>query len=163
MIDNISNICKTLNHGVYVVGVTSKQHANAFTASWLMQVSFNPLLLAISINPHNYSFKLLQESGICSVNVLGQHQYPIAAHFGRTNSADKMAGFTWQTAKTGAPILADSLAYFDCRVSHYTAAGDHQLAVCEVIAAGLLQAGTPMLYSQTGTLDNSDKLYQSKT
>ena len=34
---------------------------NAFTAAWVMQVSFDPLLLALSINPHHSSYRLLKE------------------------------------------------------------------------------------------------------
>lgn len=145
--------CQSLTHGVYVIGVAADGQRNAFTAAWVMQVSFNPVLLAISINPQHYSYQLLQKSGICTVNVLGQQQYALAEHFARSGLADKMAGFDWQTAQSGAPILSDSLAYFDCRVSHYTDAGDHKIAVCRVVAAGQLHSGIPMLYRQTGALD----------
>ncbi|MDD5631634.1 MAG: flavin reductase family protein, partial [Methylococcales bacterium] len=62
--------------------------------------------------------------------------------------------------KTGAPILSESLAYFDCRVSHYTDAGDHKIAICEVIAAASLNKGHPLLYNQTGDMDGSSELYK---
>jgi flavin reductase (DIM6/NTAB) family NADH-FMN oxidoreductase RutF len=40
-----------LTQGVYVVGVAHEEARNAFTAAWVMQVSFDPLLLALSVNP----------------------------------------------------------------------------------------------------------------
>ena len=159
MIENPEAFFKQISLGVYVVGVSDGEHQNAFTASWVMQVSFNPPLLAISINPENYSYQLLQAGGVCTVNVLGQDQYPVAEHFGRS-AKDKMAGFQWQKGKTGAPILSDSLAYFDCQVSHYTDAGDHKIAVCKVIAAARLNEGNPLLYDQTGDMDGSSELYE---
>lgn len=159
MSDTIAAVCQYLSHGVYVIGVAAEERRNAFTASWVMQVSFNPVLLAISINPQHYSYQLLQKSGRCSVNILGQQQYVVAEHFGRSG-IDKMVGFAWQTDQTGAPILSDCLAYFDCEVSHYSIAGDHVIAVCRVIAAGQLQQGMPLLYSQTGNLDGSAELYE---
>ena len=119
MVENPEALFKQISHGVYVIGVTDGTHQNAFTAAWAMQVSFNPLLLAISINPEHYSYQLLQAGGVCTVNVLGQKHYAIAEHFGRSAN-DKMIGFQWQKDKTGAPILSESLAYFDCQVSHYT-------------------------------------------
>lgn len=161
MTENLGEVCSYLSHGVYVIGVASGEQRNAFTAAWVMQVSFNPLLLAISINPEHYSYRLLQTGGICTVNVLGEHQYGIAEHFGRSGLIDKMADFNWQTDKTGAPILTESLAYFDCQVSHYADAGDHKIAICKVAAAKRLQQGSPLLYGQTGNLDGSDKLYQN--
>lgn len=156
----MDTLFKLINHGVYVIGVADGERRNAFTAAWVMQVSFKPPLLAISINPHHYSFQLMQASGICSVNVLDQHQLLIAEHFGRSDIADKMSGFSWQTKTTGAPILTSSLAYFDCEVSHYTEAGDHQIAVCHVLSAAKLNQGQPLLYAQTGNMDGSQAHYK---
>jgi flavin reductase (DIM6/NTAB) family NADH-FMN oxidoreductase RutF len=158
MIENPASLFKQISHGVYVIGVTDGLHQNAFTAAWVMQVSFNPPLLAVSINPQSYSYQLLQAGGVCAVNVLGRDHYALAEHFGRS-APDKMAGFQWQQAKTGAPVLSESLAYFDCQVSHYADAGDHKIAICKVIAAARLNDGNPLLYSETGELDGSSKLY----
>ena len=159
MIENTDSLFKQISHGVYVIGVSDGSRQNAFTAAWVMQVSFNPPLLAISINPQHYSYQILQAGGICTVNVLGRDQVALAAHFGRSGE-DKMAGFHWQQAETGAPVLSESLAYFDCRVSHYTDAGDHKIVVCKVIAAAGLNEGRPLLYSQTGDMDGSSQLYE---
>ncbi len=160
MIENAEDLVKQISHGVYVVGVGIGDRQNAFTAAWVMQVSFDPLLLAISINPEHYSYRLLQESGVCTVNVLAQDQYALAEHFGRS-AKDKMAGFQWRQAETGAPVLSESLAYFDCRVSHYADAGDHKIAVCQVVAAATLNQGRPLLYSRTGDMDGSSELFGS--
>ena len=159
MIENPASLFKQISHGVYVIGVRDGDRQNAFTAAWVMQVSFNPPLLAISINPQHYSYQLLQAGGICTVNVLGRDQQALADHFGRS-APDKMAGFRWQQDKTGAPVLSESLAYFDCRVSHYTDAGDHKIAVCTVIAAAKLHDGQPLSYNETGELDGSSALYE---
>ncbi|MGZ8241613.1 MAG: flavin reductase family protein [Methylobacter sp.] len=161
MIENLDVLFKQVSHGVYVIGVSDGIHQNAFTAAWVMQVSFNPPLLAFSINPEHHSYKLLQAGGICTVNVLGQDQFRIAEHFGCSNIKNKMMGFQWQEDKTGAPILTESLAYFDCQVSHYTDAGDHKIAVCKVVAAGKLNQGQPLLYNQTGDMDGSSKIYKN--
>ncbi len=159
VIENLDNLFKYISHGVYVIGVSDGVHQNAFTAAWVMQVSFKPPLLAISINPEHYSYQLLLASGVCTVNVLGEEQFAIAEHFGRSDR-DKMTGFQWQVDTTGAPILSTSLAYFDCQVSHYTDAGDHKIVICKVTAAANLHKGHPILYQQTGDMDGSADLYQ---
>ena len=159
--DNITSVLKQLTHGVYVVAVADGEQTNAFTAAWVMQVSFAPVLLAISINPEHYSYQLLKQGKVCSINVLSQEQMPIAAHFGQSGSKDKMSLGTWASALTGAPILQESLAYFDCKVSHEVSAGDHQLVICEVLQARQLNMGTAMLYSDTESMDNSTELYKS--
>ncbi|NOT11939.1 MAG: flavin reductase [Methylococcaceae bacterium] len=160
MIEHPERMLQFISHGVYVIGVSDGAHQNAFTAAWVMQVSFDPMLLAFSINPEHYSYQLLLAGGICSVNVLGQDHYSLAEHFGRSGLSNKMAGFEWRYGKSGAPVLLNSLAYFDCEVSHYAEAGDHKIAVCKIIDAAQLNAGLPLLYSQTGGMDGSSEIYK---
>ncbi len=157
--DDKESVLDFLTHGVYVVGVAEGEQANAFTAAWVMQVSFSPVLLALSINPKHYSYQLLKQGKVCSINVLSQQQMAMAAHFGQPGLEDKMSLGTWEVALSGAPILQESLAYFDCKVSHEVTAGDHQVVICEVIKARQLKAGVAMHYSDTGSMDNSSELY----
>ncbi|MBU2569158.1 MAG: flavin reductase family protein [Gammaproteobacteria bacterium] len=158
MSEKIADLCRLISHGVYVVGVRDGEKTNAFTAAWVMQVSFDPVMLALSINPEHYSYRLLEAGKCCSVNVLGRDQMTMAEHFGRSGP-DKMSGYVWQQEKTGAPVLSESLAYFDCELSHFTDAGDHRIAVLRVVDAAMLRSGPLMLYSQTGDMDGSSELY----
>src|SRR5712692_4190043 len=85
---SIAALFQRLTQGVYVVGVAHGEVRNAFTAAWVMQVSFDPLLLALSINPHHSSYGLLKESRAFSVNVLKKGQLELAAHYGRSAGPD---------------------------------------------------------------------------
>jgi flavin reductase (DIM6/NTAB) family NADH-FMN oxidoreductase RutF len=158
MIENAHHLFKKITHGVYVIGVGHGQEQNAFTAAWVMQVSFDPPMLAFSINPQHYSYDLLTAGRTCTVNVLGQDQLAMASHFGLPGVKGKMTAYRWLHGSTDAPILADCLAYFECRLSHTTDAGDHKIAVCEVTSASELNAGWPLLYYQTGDMDGSSTL-----
>jgi flavin reductase (DIM6/NTAB) family NADH-FMN oxidoreductase RutF len=55
---------------VYVVGAAQDERRDAFTAAWVMQTSFDPLLLALSINPQNASYPLLRASRAFTISVL---------------------------------------------------------------------------------------------
>lgn len=162
MIENIGALFNKMTHGVYVIGVAHGREQNAFTAAWVMQVSFDPPMLAFSINPEHYSYSLLKAGKVCTVNVLGQDQLAVAAHFGMSGVKGKMTAYPWQAGMTAAPILSASLAYFECKLSHFTDAGDHKIAVCEVINADGLNSGWPLLYCQTGNMDGSGELYADK-
>lgn len=163
MSDNLVQLCQQLTHGVYVIAVQDTQREHAFTAAWVMQVSFAPLLVAFSINPKHYSYEILRAGGRCSINVLAKSQLALAAHFGNARIRDKMAGQQWQRSASGMPYLPEALAYFDCRVSHSTSAGDHDIMVCKVIDGGCLNTGSPLLYSDTGSMDASAELYTQPT
>jgi flavin reductase (DIM6/NTAB) family NADH-FMN oxidoreductase RutF len=156
----MAELFRHITVGVYIIGVAVQEKRNAFTAAWLMPVSFQPLLLALSINPNNASYSLLVEGGGFSVNVLGQDEMALAEHFGVPAQGDKLANVQWRPGTTGAPILENVSAYFECELVSKYPAGDHVLIVGQVIGGQLLQADTqPLIYRDTGDMDNSSSLF----
>jgi flavin reductase (DIM6/NTAB) family NADH-FMN oxidoreductase RutF len=154
---SLATLFKRLTQGVYLVGGEAR---NAFTAAWNTQVSFDPLLLALSINPHHVSYRLLKEGGAFSVNVLKEGQLHLAEHFGRSAGDDKLAGTEWTTSRLGLPFLREALAWFECKVLSEYPAGDHVLMLGKVIAGKLLDPeAEPMSYRQTGDLDGASALF----
>ena len=150
---------KQLNSGVVLVAVASETHkANAFTAAWVMQVSFNPVLLAISINPEHISYDIFKEGRRCTVNILEQSQMDFAAHYGQSGVVDKMSLGTWVASSGGVPILQEALVSFECKWLNEVAAGDHQVVICEVVASKIFNEGVAMLYSDTENMDGSAEL-----
>jgi flavin reductase (DIM6/NTAB) family NADH-FMN oxidoreductase RutF len=130
-----------------------------------MQVSFDPLLLALSINPENASFELLHAGGGFTVNVLMETQLEWAREFGTRSGreADKLAGIRWHPGRTGAPILEEALAYFDCELEGRHRAGDHELVLGRVVDGRLLAPeAVPLAYSATGDMDGSSALYPKR-
>lgn len=156
----MAELFQRLSCGVYVVGVAAGDRKNAFTAAWVMPVSFQPLLLALSIHPEHSSYALLKEGTGFSVNVLRRDQIDLAAWFGAPRATDKLAGIAWHGGRTGAPLLEDALARFECiRVAEYPA-GDHGLVLGQVLDGVVLQAeAEPLLYRQTGNLDGAAALF----
>jgi flavin reductase (DIM6/NTAB) family NADH-FMN oxidoreductase RutF len=153
---SIAALFERLTQGVYVVGVAHGEVRNAFTASWVMQASYDPLLLALSINPENSSYALLTEGRAFSVNVLKKGQLDLAAHFGRSDSANKLAPTEWTTDRLGLPLLREALAWFGCRVVSEHPAGDHRLVLGKVFDGKLLDSeAEPMFYRETGTMDGA--------
>jgi flavin reductase (DIM6/NTAB) family NADH-FMN oxidoreductase RutF len=153
---------KQLNSGVVLVAVASTTHkANAFTAAWVMQVSFNPVLLAISINPKHTSYDIFKKSKYCTVNVLEKSQMKFAAHYGKSGIVDKMSLGTWLDSGCGAPILQEALVSFECMWLNDIVAGDHQVVICEVVASKISNEGVAMLYSDTENMDGSAELVEN--
>ena len=162
MTNHLAALFRHLTLGVYVVGVAQGERRNAFTAAWIMQASFDPLLLALSVNPQNASYPLLRESGGFVVTVLKAYQLELARHFGTPSpeSRDKLATVQWQPGRSGAPILQDGLAYFDCDVTASMRTGDHELVIGRVVDGGILDPGaSPLVYGTTGDMDGSAALY----
>jgi flavin reductase (DIM6/NTAB) family NADH-FMN oxidoreductase RutF len=159
---NIQALFRRLTNGVYVVGAADGDTRNAFTAAWVMQVSYDPLMLALSINPEHATYSLVHANRAFTVNVLKSGALDLARRFGTRSGrdVDKLAGVRWRAGRSGAPVLHDALAYFDCEVVGSAPAGDHELVVARVIDGQILDAtATPMTYAETGDLDGSGFLY----
>lgn len=160
MSQTMAELFRRITAGVYVIGVADRESRNAFTAAWVMPVSFQPLLLALSINPKHSSYRMLKAGGGFSVNVLRREQCDLAAHFGGPNQGDKLAAVAWQAGQTGLPLLQDVAAQFECRLVGESPAGDHVLVLGKVVNGTLLQADAePLLYRDTGDMDGASKIY----
>ena len=156
---SIAALFQRLTQGVYVVGVAHGEVRNAFTAAWVMQVSFDPLLLALSINPHHSSYRLLKEGRAFSVNVLkkGQLDWPTLRPAGprRQIGWDRV-----DDGPHGPPLLREALAWFECEFVNEHPAGDHVLVLGKVIGGKLLDSeAEPMSYRETGAMDGASALF----
>lgn len=160
--NELADLFQRLTLGVHVVGVAHGERRDAFTAAWVMQASYDPPLLAVSVNPENASYPLLRTGGAFAVSVLKTGQLELAEHFGTRSGRhqDKLAGVAWRPGYRGLPVLEHALAYFECQLTECVPAGDHQLAVGRVVGGRILdREAAPMLYAQTGAMDASGALY----
>jgi flavin reductase (DIM6/NTAB) family NADH-FMN oxidoreductase RutF len=161
-VNPIEALFRQLTAGVYVVGAAHNEQRDAFTAAWVMQVSYTPLLLALSINPEHATYRLVRHAQAFTVNVLKQGQLEVARRFGTQSGReyDKLAGVRWHPGRGGAPVLDDALAYFDCELTARHSAGDHELILGRVVDGAIIDPdGVPMGYRETGDMDGSDALY----
>jgi flavin reductase (DIM6/NTAB) family NADH-FMN oxidoreductase RutF len=161
----IAELLRRITAGVYVIGVADQGRRDAFTAAWVMQVSFDPLLLALSIHPGHASYPLLQAGRGFAVSVLSEGQEEIARHFGLTSARerDKLTGVPWRPGRRGAPILEDGLAWFECELVGSMPAGDLELVVGRVVDGGVREPDArPLTYASTGDMDGSSALFPSR-
>jgi flavin reductase (DIM6/NTAB) family NADH-FMN oxidoreductase RutF len=141
-------------YGVYIVttggGVLE---SGAFTACWMMQISFDPLLVALAVDKVGHSHMLLEENGNFAVNFLHQSQTQIAARMAtpHTYSPFKMNAFSWGEGLTGVPILKDSLGHIECIINDQTTiAGDHTLFIGQVIDGNQVRRDTVLTLEKSG-------------
>jgi flavin reductase (DIM6/NTAB) family NADH-FMN oxidoreductase RutF len=153
---------RRLTNGVYVVTASHRGRHGGFTAAWVTQVSFDPLLVAVSINPGNATWPLIEESRRLVINVLASGQLDVARRFGLQSGrdVDKFSGIGTRAAPDGPPVLAESASWLGCRVEQQMPAGDHIVVVARVVAGGVLDPdAAPLVYADTGNMDGSAALY----
>ena len=144
---------RKIPHGVYVVGVKQDSQLNAFTATWLTQVSFTPPLVAVGIKKNSHSFEMIKQDRVFSVNLLGKDQKSVAEHFVRPASVvgEKLKEVRYRSGKTGAPVLEDAIAYVECEVREIANEhGDHAVVIGEVVEAKVNKDEPALTLMDTG-------------
>ena len=125
-----------------------------------MQVSFGPMLLALSINPRNSSYALLQEGRAFAVNVLKTKSARSGRAVRAAGACRHIAFGRVETSGLGLPLLREALAWFECEIVGEYPAGDHALVVGKVIDGKLLDSeAEPLSYRQTGAMDGASTLF----
>lgn len=147
--DQFKDGMRRLAAAVNVVTTASDQERLGMTVTAVMSLTADPPQLGIAINRSARSFALIQSSGCFAVNVLSSDQAEIGAAFagqGGVTGEARFAFGTWVAGRTGAPLLEDSVATFDCRVVQEVDLGTHTLFVGLVEAVRVKADGTPLIY-----------------
>lgn len=144
--DAFTQVLQKLTLPITVVTVGRGGAENALTVSWVCPASFDPPRILFAADSHHYSVDFLKSTKNFAVNVLREGQQRFAGHFARQSMMheDKLQAMSHREATTGAAILSDSLAYFDCEVLELHEVGDHILVIGDVVDAGVLNEGQPL-------------------
>lgn len=143
---------RMFTYGLYAVGVAHGDDRNMFTANWLTQVSFEPPLVALSVENDSHSIELLRQSGVFAVSVFSDQQREEAGLLGKRwrLRPDKIGDVSHRPGVTGCPVLEDALGVVECRVTGSIPAGDSTLFLAEVIHAEVLHEGIPLTMQAAG-------------
>lgn len=156
------DLFRRLTNGVYVITASHAGQSDGFTAAWVTQVSFDPLLLMLSVHPEHATWPLMQTSGRFVVNVLRAGQLELARHFGTQSGreVDKLATVPTTAVGEGAVVLTEAAAWLACQIDQQVPAGDHVVVIARVVAGDVLDPlATPLRYAETGSMDGSGSLY----
>jgi flavin reductase (DIM6/NTAB) family NADH-FMN oxidoreductase RutF len=114
------------------------------TVNSFASVSLEPALVLWCIERRATTFPAFMSADAYSISVLRVEQRDLSERFA-LHAPPPLKPSDYETWLTGAPILKDRLAAFDCRITSRHVAGDHVILVAEVVkfeAAG----GAPLLY-----------------
>src|SRR3954454_3969098 len=130
------------------------------TVSAVLSVSAVPPLVAVGLTAGGYPAELLGEIGRCALTVLAAEHAIVASRFssaGRPSARHLLESVPWTRAEhSGAIVLSHGLAALDCRVDQLIEAGDHVLALLEVVGVPVLRPeGRPLLRLRGRYVDES--------
>lgn len=130
--------------GVTVVTAHLNGEIYGMTANAVTSLSLNPPLILVAVDKTATMHASLTASRHFAVNILSEAQEQLSRRFAMRGPKE-VNDLTWITAASGAPILADALAWVDCRLTEILPGGDHDIFLGEILA-GDCQNGSPLLY-----------------
>ena len=137
--------------GVCVVSANVEGTRVATTIGSLVSLSLEPPLVGISVGRVVSLHELLRTAGAFGVSILRGDQADVAAHFARgVPPLVLWDGVPVRDGATGAPLLAEALAWIECRLWDRYDAGDHSLFVGEVVAVEEGEPGEGLVYREHG-------------
>lgn len=150
-----------LEHSLYLLHpynsclVTSKGksgRANVMAVAWIIPVSVDPPLLAMSIRPERHSYTLIMETGEFVVNIPTFEMVKKVLVCGRQSGKDhnkfKEAALSLREAtKITVPIIEECIAHIECKVAKIMEIGDHTLVIGQIVATHALEGYFELVYN----------------
>jgi flavin reductase (DIM6/NTAB) family NADH-FMN oxidoreductase RutF len=148
--DQLRKTMRLWASGVVVVTTSYNEVPGGMTVSSFTSVTIEPPVILVCLNKSAYTLKLIRKSRIFAVSVLGEEHREISRRFAgefKQSEGDRFYDVPTETALTGSPILKDSIAWLDCKVTRIRDMVTHFIVGGQVLATGQRKnAGKPLLY-----------------
>jgi flavin reductase (DIM6/NTAB) family NADH-FMN oxidoreductase RutF len=132
--DHIRHVLSHLPGGVCIVtSLDADGRPSGLTAISVCSVSLDPPLVLACIDRSTTTHAAIESSRAYALNFLGATHRALADRF--SAQGDKFEGIEHASHRTGSPVLADAVAYCDCRVIIAIPAADHTIFVARVESA----------------------------
>ncbi|PIK14967.1 flavin reductase family protein [Halobacteriovorax sp. JY17] len=156
---NKKEAAKAIGHipsGLFIVATNDGGRKDGYLASWVQQVSFEPLLISIAINKGRPGYEAIMSGKTFTVNVVGEHEMGYLKYFwsGYDPSDSPFDKIDCSLSESGGVILKDAKSVLECRLKSTVNPGDHEIIIAEVTASYTLSEGAPIkVHTRTTGLD----------
>jgi flavin reductase (DIM6/NTAB) family NADH-FMN oxidoreductase RutF len=135
----INKVTWKIPNALALIGSGSGEEWNGMTASWIAQVSMEPVLIGIAVDNKAVTHRLITEGGSFSVNLWSADDTRIFVKFSKpaTRDGDTLNGRRVRRGVTSVPIFLEAIAWMECEVRHHLDMGTHTFFAGEIIAAGI--------------------------
>jgi len=133
--------------GIVIVTSQDENGPIGFTAQSFVSLSLEPPLIAVCPAKTASTWARIRQTNKFGINILCASQRELANNFA-SPVADRFADVNWSGSLNGLPIIKDSIAFIDCALYAEHDAGDHTIAVGEVLDYSVFEEvdSEPLLY-----------------
>lgn len=140
-----------LGYGLYVVTTREGEKDNGLIVNTVMQLTDNPVQVAVTVNKSNYSHDTIQKTGKMNVNCLStEAPFKVFETFGFQSGrdVDKFADCTPMRSENGLVVLPRYInAFLSLEVERYVDLGTHGMFICRVTEEKVVADSESMTYA----------------
>ncbi len=135
----INKVTWKIPNALALIGSRAGDERNAMTASWITQLSMEPVLIGVGVDNDAVTHRLISDGGSFTVNLWDAGDTRVFVKFSKpaVDDGTTLNGRSVRAATSGAPVFTEAVAWMDCMVRHRLALGTHTLFVGEVIDAAI--------------------------
>ncbi len=134
--------------GLVVVAATGPDGPAGIVASSFTSVSLDPPLVSVNIARTSTTLPVLSESAHWGVSVLSHEQHEVADRL-RRPAAERFDGVDWTSTDAGSVQIDGAAAGFHTRVHSVLPAGDHVIALLEVLGHFATPDSEPLVFHRS--------------
>lgn len=130
--------------GLFVLTSKYNDKASAMLASWVQQAAFEPPAVSVAVARQRWISDLIRRSGRMALSIIPKDDTALMKHYARglSETDDPFDGVRTMDAPSGVPVLADAVAFLDCRLVQTVDFGaDHEMFLAEITAGDVLREG----------------------
>ena len=135
----LNKVTWKIPNALALIGSASGEEWNGMTASWVTQLSLEPVLIGVGVDNKAITHRLISDGGSFSVNLWPSDDTRVFVKFSKPAEQENgsLNGRPVHRGMTGAPIFDESLAWLECEVRQSIDLGTHTLFIGEVVDAGV--------------------------
>jgi flavin reductase (DIM6/NTAB) family NADH-FMN oxidoreductase RutF len=137
--DEAASLFRQLDREIWIVTAADGARRGGLVATFVSQASLVPDLprMVVGLAKQHHTWELIEAAGAFALHLIGEEQVDWVWRFGLASGRDhdKLDGLETLPGASGAPILAGSAGWLDCRVEARLDTGDRTVYLAEVLDA----------------------------
>ena len=155
---------KFFTTGIGLITSDGSHGKNVMAAEWTMQISHNPMLIAVFIHDDAYTLRNIRQTGYFGVNIASEEQSDQVSTAGGYSrmEVDKLniRGLfpLKKPERTRLPMIANCVLNAECKLFALKKVGDHNMVVGKVLSIRHDETKKPLLYHRNRYFELGKKI-----
>ncbi|HEY2330796.1 MAG TPA: flavin reductase family protein [Acidimicrobiales bacterium] len=135
----LNRVTWKIPNALVLIGSRAGDERNAMTASWVTQLSMQPVLIGVGVDITAVTHRLIHDGGSFTVNLWSADDTRVFVKFSKPAADDGVSlnGRAVHDGPTGAPVFDEAVGWMACAVRQELALGTHSLFIGEVVDAAV--------------------------